>query len=105
VDRDELPDGDTDQGGCWSDLFLDDGQSKGSRLWLLKREKITPETLERAHDYALEALAWLVDEQHVRRVNVSVEHYRANVLAILVEITRTDRSNWHSRQEFSLNGA
>lgn len=79
---DELPDGGTDRRGSWDDPTL------GSRLWLLGREKQTQRTLERAREYAEEALAWLVEDGIARAVTVSAEWVRTGVLGLRVVIER-----------------
>ena len=53
----ELPQGETDRRGFWGDA-LSQGTKTGSRLWLLGREKKTPEVLRLHEDYAREALQW-----------------------------------------------
>ncbi|MDX2094369.1 MAG: phage GP46 family protein [Alphaproteobacteria bacterium] len=57
-----------DRKGWAGDGF--DGRRIGSRLWLLQREKQTPETLRRAISYAREALQWLIDDAHVNSIDV-----------------------------------
>jgi phage gp46-like protein len=47
------------------------GQRIGSRLWLLQREKQTPETLRRAVFYSREALQWMIDDEHVVSIDIS----------------------------------
>ena len=61
---DALPDGGTDRRGFWADTVAPavERDRTGSRLWLLSREKTLPEVLRRAHDYAAEALRWLVED-------------------------------------------
>ncbi len=59
----ELETGETDRRGWWGDaLDEQDGDSTGSRLWLLDRAKPSEETRNRAEAYAKEALQWLLDE-------------------------------------------
>lgn len=71
---DELPARDGDRKGWWGDSFAEvEGDRIGSRLWLLAREKITPETIARAKAYIEEALAWLVADGVASRVEVRVE--------------------------------
>lgn len=72
-DDDELPDGGTDKRGYWGDIDLDADESLGSKLWLLKRSKITQDTLNKVHDYITEALQWLIDDEHLLTVDVTVE--------------------------------
>lgn len=57
-----------DRKGWAGDAF--DGERIGSRLWLLQREKQTPETLRRALSYTRESLQWLLDDQQVASIDV-----------------------------------
>ena len=71
---DPLPDG-SDRRGWWADAYprasARAGQDPiGSRLWLLEREKDTREVVNRARDYAEEALQWLVDDGIAERIEV-----------------------------------
>lgn len=74
-DDDIPPSGDpTDRRGWWGDQYaLVLGDKIGSRLWLLDRAKRTRETALRAKEYALEALAWLLEDLVVSEVEVSTE--------------------------------
>lgn len=60
----------------------------GSRLWLLARAKVTPETLERAREYAEEALQWMVDDGVATGVSVLVERMGIEASAMQVTIER-----------------
>ncbi|MCE2001476.1 phage GP46 family protein [Enterobacter asburiae] len=55
-----------DRRGWWGDA----GETRqlGSRLWLLRREKLTPEVAMRAEEYAREALAWLTEDGVISEV-------------------------------------
>jgi len=66
------------------------GDRIGSRLWLLAREKILPETLNRAREYAQEALQWLIDDGVASRVEVLVERRGIDGIALQATIYRTD---------------
>lgn len=82
---------DGDRQGWWGDAFASvTGDRIGSRLWLLAREKMLPETYNRAREYAREALQWLIDDQVAAAVEVSAERYGTAGLALAVTITRTD---------------
>lgn len=89
---DELPSGDGDRRGCWMDMF--DDHVKGSRLWLLSREKELPDVLVRAKTYAEEALQWLIDDGIVSAVSVTAEHVRRGVLGLQVRITLPDATEY-----------
>jgi phage gp46-like protein len=58
--------------GWWGDECSDNKNSKlGSKLWLLSQARKTPVTLNRAKDYAYQALKWLVDEGYSRKIDVN----------------------------------
>lgn len=63
---DETPDG--DRRGWWGD---DAQYPIGSRLWLLGRAKGPRDLPQRAHDYASEALQWLIDDGVVARFDIT----------------------------------
>ncbi|MBA1443517.1 MAG: phage GP46 family protein [Gammaproteobacteria bacterium] len=86
---DVIPDGTENRRGYWADAWPDiEGDLIGSRLWLLSREKQTQETLNRAREYAEEALQWLIDDGIAQSVSVTTEIVRTGVLGLLVEILR-----------------
>lgn len=62
----------------------------GSRLWLLSREKLLPQTFNRAREYATEALKWLLDDGVASRVDVVAERYGVDGLALVTTIYRVD---------------
>jgi phage gp46-like protein len=72
---DTPPSGDpNDRRGWWADQFaVVQGDRFGSRLWLLDRAKRTNETVLRAKEYAQEALAWMLEDRVVERIDVTVE--------------------------------
>lgn len=74
---------DDERYGWWGDSFpLVANDRIGSRLWLLRRRKLTTETIGAAVTYAQEALKWLLDDGHVTGVQVLTErsgHYRLNL--------------------------
>lgn len=71
-DDDVLPDGTDDRRGWWGDAYPDiDGDRIGSRLWLLHREKDAQRAVNRAREYADEALRWLIDDGIARQVTVA----------------------------------
>lgn len=75
--------------GWWGDVSaIVTNDRIGSRLWLLAREKILPATINRAREYAQEALQWLVDDGVASRVDVLVERRGADGIALAVSIYR-----------------
>ena len=78
---DPVPEGQSRQ-GWWADPTL------GSRLWLLKRAKLTAKLLGTARQYCEQALAWLVTEGIASAVSVVVERYGKAGFALAVSVTR-----------------
>src|SRR5580698_7990374 len=66
---DTIPDGTNDPRGWWADGDV----LIGSRLWLLRRSKQIPATLQKAYDYIAEALQWLLDDQVVAQFDINVQ--------------------------------
>lgn len=104
LDDDPLPAGATDRRGWWGDAYPPTGGDRiGSRLWLLAREKQTRETLNRAREYAEEALAWLVADGVARGVEVEAFIARTGVLGLSIVIQRPDAGSARFRYEFLWN--
>lgn len=93
---DVLPDPDSDdRRGWWGDLDAEDiwnGWPIGTRLWLMKRDKITGSsakqgsTLAKAENFIREALQPFVDKRIASRLEVQVERgslHQINALARL----------------------
>lgn len=75
--------------GFWGDSYEESaGDVTGSRLWLLAREKITPEVLQKLKDYSSQALAWLVSEGVASNVRVTVERNGIDRIDLLVQVIR-----------------
>lgn len=75
--------------GWWADGFGDDANDRiGSRLWLIAREKITNELLNRAREYAEEALQWLLDDRVATAITVSAERDGIERVALQCVIAR-----------------
>lgn len=94
---DSLPSAGGDRRGWWADSVAPEaeGDRTGSRLWLLSREKTLPEVLNRAGDYAEEALAWLIEDGAARSVSVTADMPRKGLLALSVVITLPDGGEKH----------
>lgn len=76
--------------GWWGDASADlPGDMVGSRLWLLAREKQTPQVLARAEQYSREALLWLVDDGVATSVDVVAQWLASGLLALEVTIKRS----------------
>lgn len=87
LEEDVLPDASASRRGWWGDALATVGPM-GSRLWLLEREKQTQGAVNRARDYAQEALSWMVEQGVARRVVVQAETVRAGVLGLSIVIER-----------------
>lgn len=85
-DDDALPDVTGSRRGWWGDALT--GRRIGSRLWLLSREKQLREVVNRAREYAQEALQWLIDDGVVDDLVVEAEIVAAGMLGLAVRIFR-----------------
>ena len=78
---------DDERFGWWGDSYPTVADDRiGSRLWLLRRVKLTAGTQRDAEFYAREALQWLLDDQQVLEVDVLSERadsHRLNLRVIL----------------------
>ena len=78
---------DDERFGWWGDSYPSIADDRiGSRLWLLRRVKLTADTQRDAEFYAREALQWLLDDQQVLEVDVLSERadsHRLNLRVIL----------------------
>jgi phage gp46-like protein len=81
VDDDELF-------GWWGDSYPDIADDRiGSRLWLLRRVKLTDATQRDAEFYANEALRWLLDEGHAIAIEITSEKVDISRLSLTVILT------------------
>jgi phage gp46-like protein len=78
--------------GYWGDVSEppETNDKIGSRLWLLAREKVLQSTINRAREYAQEALQWLIDDGVASRVDVIAERYGVDGIALQCTIYRAD---------------
>lgn len=83
-----------DRFGWWGDNFAAVANDRiGSRLWLLAREKLTTQTVERAREYTEEALAWLIEDGVATRVDVEAERQGVDRIAVACRIYREGGSS------------
>lgn len=75
----------SDRRGWWGDSEED--QQLGSRLWLLRRQKLTTSVAQRAERYALEALAWLKSDGVVGDVSADAQIIWPNRLNLVISIS------------------
>ncbi|WP_443700650.1 phage GP46 family protein [Pseudomonas sp.] len=82
---------DEERFGWWGDSYPTIADDRiGSRLWLLRRVKLTADTQRDAEFYAREALQWLLDDGKVLEVDVITERadsFRLNLQVILTVLT------------------
>ena len=87
---DVLPQGETDRRGWWGNALGED--PIGSRLWLLRRARRRPETLNLARDYIREALAWLIEDGIARKVEVTTSWISPTRMGATITIHQPHRS-------------
>lgn len=107
-DGDALPEGQTFRRGWWGDAFpFAEGDRIGSRLWLLSREKQAQDVVNRAREYAEEALQWLLDDKVADRLEVLAEIVRPGWLGLTVTIYRpgTDPVQWRYNYTWAAQAA
>ncbi|GFM51459.1 phage GP46 family protein [Pseudomonas capsici] len=79
---------DDERYGWWGDTYPAVTDDRiGSRLWLLRRVKLTAQTQRDAEFYAREALLWLIEDGHVQDIEIlteRVDNHRLNLGVVLV---------------------
>lgn len=102
-DDDRLPDPAGSRRGWWGDGLdaVGVGRRLGSRLWLLSREKQLKEVINRAKEYAQEALVWLVEDGVARSVTVDAQIVQTGLLGLTVEVDREEAAPQRYRFEFA----
>jgi phage gp46-like protein len=77
--------------GWWGDSYPTIADDRiGSRLWLLRRVKLTADTQRDAEFYAREALQWLLDDEHVLSLEITSEKAGNDRLNLGVILTIPD---------------
>jgi len=87
ADEHELPSYETYRRGWWGDCL--NSSKMGSKLWLLHRRKLGPETLDLAKLYTMEALNWLIQDEIADEIAVQCEISR-QILLIQVKVHLKD---------------
>ncbi|MBF6030840.1 phage GP46 family protein [Pseudomonas sp. P115] len=76
---------DDERYGWWGDSYPSSADDRiGSRLWLLRRVKLTADTRRDAEFYAREALKWLIEDEDVDNIEILSEQVGANRLNLRV---------------------
>ncbi len=95
-DDDVIPGGVDDKRGVWMDSYAEaEGDLMGSRLWLLDREKLLPETVNKVRDYCDESLKWLVKDSIAKAVTTTatiIRNHPVGIIAASIDITKQDGS-------------
>lgn len=79
---------DDERYGWWGDSYPSIADDRiGSRLWLLRRVKLTAVTQRDAEFYAREALQWLIEDDDVDDIEIISEQAGANRLNLRVILT------------------
>ena len=74
--------------GFWGDSLL--GYSTGSKLWLLKNQKLTEQTLSRLESYTKDALKWMLTEKLLTSLDVVATRIQKHIFK--VETTAVEAS-------------
>lgn len=100
---DLLPEGATGLRGWWGDF--DSDEPTGSLLWLINREKVIPETAEKAREYCVEALRWLIDEEIAESYEVDVKLIKLYYMQITIAVRRGTAQRydylWQAVEEYT----
>lgn len=79
---------DDERYGWWGDSYPGIADDRiGSRLWLLRRVKLTADTRRDAEFYAREALLWLIEDEEVTDIGILSEQVDVNRLNLRVILT------------------
>jgi len=79
---------DDERYGWWGDSYPSSADDRiGSRLWLLRRVKLTADTRRDAEFYAREALRWLIEDEEVDDIEILSEQADVNRLSLRVILT------------------
>jgi len=96
VAHEDDPYEDNDRRGWWGDSTEDN--QLGSRLWLIRREKLTREVALRSEEYAREALKWLVDDGVVIQVEPVARIVYPNRLNLFIRYLIPQNNAWETLQ-------
>ncbi len=75
--------------GWWGDTWPTVQNDRyGSRLWLLRREKLTNQLINQIRNYITEALNWMIDDGVAKRIDVHVQRTGINEVGNKITIWR-----------------
>lgn len=87
-----------DRRGWWGDSGEE--MSIGSRLWLLRRQKLTTAVAQKAEDYAREALQWLISDGVVSSVEAATQIVYPRRLNMVLRYRKPDSDDSAKMQFF-----
>lgn len=96
---------DDERYGWWGDSYPAVANDRiGSRLWLLRRVKLTAATQRDAEFYAREALQWLLDDGQVIGLDILTERAGIDRLDLRVSLTLLtgERLNIHPNPQWQV---
>jgi len=88
--EDDSYDGD-DRKGWWGDSGAD--YQIGSRIWLLRRSKLSTAVANSAASYAKEALQWLIDDGVIASVSITTQIVYPSRLYMAITYQKPDRTS------------
>lgn len=74
--------------GYWADILPGETGKTGSLWWLLQRSTITNNSINRARDWAIEALQWLLADGIAKSVDVQIMRVGIDSWSATVKIVR-----------------
>lgn len=79
--------------GWWGDTWPTVANDRiGSRLYLLRRSKLTNKTPQEAREYIAQSLAWMTEDGVVARTDISAARTGIDTLAIGITLYQQDGS-------------
>lgn len=89
--EDVLPDNSDDKYGFWGDVLEpNEGDSIGSKLWLIGRHKMVDEVLPMVEEAIKEALKWMIDDGVASSVKAVASRYDMTTVYFEIEIIRPE---------------
>ncbi|WP_312773020.1 phage GP46 family protein [Atlantibacter hermannii] len=77
--------------GWWGDTWPAVANDRyGSKLWLLRRSKLTNALVNRVRTYLRDALQWMIDDGVVSRIDIDVQRTGINELGNSIVLWRRD---------------
>ena len=91
VSRQLLPEGASGQRGWWGDVLSDiESDEIGSHFWIINRETVSYEVLNRLEEFVFRALEWMIDGGLAERIEVTSTRRDLEIIDISVSISRLE---------------